>query len=248
MAKHIWKKGRECRLKGNNEEIQGSLGLNRYVHQDEISLWLLVQTQLEFPELEANHCATALLKQQLKPYSTATKLGYVLPFGFTSFPGRWYHIPHPLSSSALETLQLAVCQEDCPTPSLGPSSLQERASSAKPSSDLPGSLQPSLRLRRHPASPDLHPQGTLTHKSHTSLPWSPASAGYTCNSAGWTTGTRVAGSHLLCQLSRRHNPQSDICFLGGGERNPSSLPLSSPKIAVVESAPTAYNFHTQLEQ
>lgn len=77
---------------------------------------LFYQPELEFPVLQANHCKTLLLKQQLKPYSTATKLGYVLLLGFTSFPGRRYHIPLPLSSSALETFQLALCQESCPTP------------------------------------------------------------------------------------------------------------------------------------
>jgi len=104
-------------------------------------LRLLVQTELEFPALQANHSTTALLKQQLKPYSAVRKLGYILLLGFTFFPGRRYHVPLP--SSALETFQLAQRQENCPTPSLGLSSLQEHVPSAK-AFHRPPRLPPAL--------------------------------------------------------------------------------------------------------
>lgn len=162
------------------------------------------------------------------------KRGYILQ-DCTSCPGRQYQIPLPFSSFALETFQLAHYQENHPTPTLHPSSLQKHASCAKPSPALPEIMEASSI-----PTPAPQPQGTQTHKSHTSLPCSPTRVGCTWRSAGWTTETRVAGSRLLCQLCLCHEPLSDVCFLSSGKRNPSSLPLSSPKIAVVESAPTAY--------
>lgn len=54
---------------------------------------------------------TTLLKQQLKPKSSVTKLGHVLPRELGS------HSPALLSEP--ETFPLAPCQEPCPVPSLG---------------------------------------------------------------------------------------------------------------------------------